>query len=414
MTHERQRFGQYLARLRLDARISQRDLADHLCRLSGTQSLTRHEVSRWERGARTPDTWLPFLAQALGVPLEELRRAAFPARRGTRPVPVRAARHGRGLADLMPGGAPLTRRTARTGRRVGQDAVDHVLRRAHRLRLADDVLAGGDLLHPALRELDSATRLYRDAAFTEETGRRLLAAIGELAQIAGWIAADAGELARAERIHRLGLTAARTARDHTLAANILGSLAYQVTNTGDPAEGVAMARAAVDLAGDEAPPRARALYWDRLAWAHVRAGQTQPALHALARAAEAYAQAGPGDEDPPYLYWVDREEIQIMEARAYTELRRPLRAVPVLTDVLGRYDATHARELALYLSWLAVAYADGNEPEEAARTAARMLTLSTDMASERTAERSRVVLRHLRTFAKVPAVRALLAEHPVP
>ncbi|MEU0483712.1 hypothetical protein ABZ260_31555 [Streptosporangium sp. NPDC006013] len=37
------------------------------------------------------------------------------------------------------------------------------------------------------------------------------------------------------------------------------------------------------------------------------------------------------------------------EARAYTELRRTLRAVPLLTEVLTRYDATHVRELALYL-----------------------------------------------------------------
>ena len=43
-----------------------------------------------------------------------------------------------------------------------------------------------------------------------------------------------------------------------------------------------------------------------------------------------------------------------------------MRAIPILTDVLSGYDATHARELALYLSWLAIAWADANEPEEAA------------------------------------------------
>ncbi len=35
-------------------------------------------------------------------------------------------------------------------------------------------------------------------------------------------------------------------------------------------------------------------------------------------------------------------------------------------EVLARYDVIHAREVALYLSWLAVAYADANEPEAAA------------------------------------------------
>jgi len=97
-----------------------------------------------------------------------------------------------------------------------------------------------------------------------------------------------------------------------------------------------------------------------------------------------------------------------MEARAYTELRRPLRAVPLLVKVLNRYDATHTRELTLYLSWLAVALADVNEPEEAAATAGRMLEIGAGVASERTAERARVVMTRLERYHDVPAVRDLL------
>ncbi|GAA2916234.1 hypothetical protein GCM10020221_10090 [Streptomyces thioluteus] len=80
----------------------------------------------------------------------------------------------------------------------------------------------------------------------------------------------------------------------------------------------------------------------------------------------------------------------------------------MLRGVLSRYDATHTRELALYLSWLVVALADANEPEEAAATAERMIALSADVASERTAERTRVVLARLGEFRDVPEVRAVL------
>ncbi|MGO4753841.1 helix-turn-helix domain-containing protein, partial [Streptomyces sp. 2MCAF27] len=81
MTDERRRqFGAYLARLRRGARKSQRQLAAMLCAASGTQSLTRNEVSRWERGERIPESWLPFIADALGVPVGELERAAAYAR----------------------------------------------------------------------------------------------------------------------------------------------------------------------------------------------------------------------------------------------------------------------------------------------------------------------------------------------
>lgn len=64
----RRQFGLYLAGLRRRTGKSQRQLAALLCVLSGTQSITRNEISRWERGGRIPDTWLPFLAAAPGPP----------------------------------------------------------------------------------------------------------------------------------------------------------------------------------------------------------------------------------------------------------------------------------------------------------------------------------------------------------
>lgn len=142
----------------------------------------------------------------------------------------------------------------------------------------------------------------------------------------------------------------------------------------------------------------------------MRVGETQEAMRALGQAEAALSSYG-GEEEPGYLYWVDAGELQIMEARAYTELHRPLRAVPLLTDVLSRYDATHTRELALYLSWLVVALADANDPEEAARTAGRLLDLAADVASDRTARRARVVLGRLEPYRDVPQVRELLASH---
>lgn len=389
--------GANIKRLREQRGWSQARLAREVCRVAGVQGdpVGRQEVSRWETGKRKPREWLPFITTALGVPVEALRESLEPVE----PPPP-------SLADYLPEGDPLAPLSAREGRRVGVDAVADLQQRVHGLRLADDVIAGRDLLRPALRELRSAVRLFREGTHTEVVGRSLLQAIGELAQIAGWIASDAGQHAEAERIYRLGLSAAHTAEDTTLAGNLLGSLAYQRTNTGDVREGLHMARAALENAAG-APPRARALYLDRVAWAHTKAGEDQAAMRAVREAGEALTGHG-GEDEPGYLYWVDAGELQVMESRVYTELRRPLRAVPMLRGVLSRYDATHTRELALYLSWLVVALADANEPEEAAATAERMIALSADVASERTAERTRVVLARLGEFRDVPEVRAVL------
>ncbi|BBC32850.1 XRE family transcriptional regulator [Streptomyces graminofaciens] len=398
----RETVGELVRRLRLARGWSQRRLAEALAEAApGRVPPTRNDVSRWEIGTRSPREWLPFLAQVLEVPREMLEMAKAVQR-------VESAPRVRSVADFLPEGDPLAPLRARTGRRIGAGQVADLAQRVHGLRLADDVVYGKDLIGPALRELQAAVKLYREGTHTEEVGRELLRAIGELAQIAGWVASDAGEHAEAERIYRLGMSAAQAAEDGVLSGNVAGSLAYQWSNTGRTADAVGLARAALEDAGPDAPAKARALYLDRVAWAHTRAGQDRPAMTALGEAAEALSEDSAGTESPSYLYWMDAGELQVMEARVYTELRRPLRAVPLLTDVLGRYDASHARELALYLSWLAVAYADANEPEAAAGTAGRMLALG-QSGSERTAERTRIVLDRLRAYRDVPEVAELLA-----
>lgn len=404
-------FGGYLARLRRDARLTQRQLADRLCALSGVASVTRNEVGRWEQGRRLPDAWLPALAAVLAVPLDDLERAAAYARgEASGRLPGAFAT----LADLLPEGDPLAPLMGAHGRRIGPSTVGRLAGRVHGLRLADDVIAGGDLITPAFRELRSAVKVFRESTYDDATGRQFLAQIGELGQIAGWIASDAGRHDEAERAYRLGISAARQAGDLTLVGNLAGSLAYQLTNNGRELAGLDLAHAAVDEAGPDAPPVARALFFDRVAWAHAKAGRTtdsQDAMAALGRAHDALTEDG-GPDAPQWAYWVSREELEVMDARVFTELRRPLRAVPLLSRVLDRYDATRARELALYLSWLAVAYADANEPEAAADTATRMFELSADVASDRTAGRGRVVLERLAEFEDVPEVREVLAAQP--
>ncbi|MFE7158931.1 hypothetical protein [Streptomyces sp. NPDC057636] len=69
---------------------------------------------------------------------------------------------------------------------------------------------------------------------------------------------------------------------------------------------------------------------------------------------------------PDWAAWVDQDEADIMKGRCWTELRRPLRAVPVLEAVLARFDDAQARDKSLYLSWLAESYLAAGGVEQAA------------------------------------------------
>ena len=286
-------------------------------------------MSRWEVGTRSPREWLPFLARVLGVPREMLETAK------TVQLPDSAPRV-LTVADFLPEGDPLSALTARTGRRIGAGQVADLVHRVHGLRLADDVVYGKDLIGPALRELRTAAKLYREGSHTEEVGRELLRTIGELAQIAGWVASDAGERAEAERIYRLGMSAAREAGT--------GCVRERGGLTGLPVEQhrTPDGRGAPGRAALRTPVRTPRPKLARSIWTALPGRTPAPARTASddrARGGGRHPGRGlAGTESPSYLYWMDAGELRVMEARVYTELRRPLRAVPLLTDVLGRYE----------------------------------------------------------------------------
>ncbi|MFP3991222.1 hypothetical protein U9R90_27895 [Streptomyces sp. E11-3] len=97
-----------------------------------------------------------------------------------------------------------------------------------------------------------------------------------------------------------------------------------------------------------------------------------------------------------------------MSGRCWTELRRPLRAVPALEAALAGYDDTHARDKSLYLSWLAESYLDAGEVEQAAAVTSRALDLATGVASVRPRRRLAPVLGRLGGYRAVPAVAGVL------
>ncbi|TDD63721.1 helix-turn-helix domain-containing protein [Actinomadura rubrisoli] len=217
------------------------------------------------------------------------------------------------------------------------------------------------------------------------------------------------------RRRRFGAYLARLRRDARKSQRQLAEMLCQVSGTASVTRHEVSRRERGERVPDvwlSAPAKARALYLDRVAWAHTKAGNASSAMRTLSEAHEVMATEG-SQEAPDWAYWVSSEELDVMDARVYTELRRPLRAVPLLKEVLSRYDPTHTRELALYLSWLAVALADANEPEEAASTAGRLLHLTADFPSDRTAKRGRFVLAKLEPYREVPEVREVLDMHTV-
>jgi transcriptional regulator with XRE-family HTH domain len=253
---------------------------------------------------------------------------------------------------------------SRFGRRIGSALAEQLQSRVVDLRHLDDQISGKDLVPVVTKELRDSMRLVRDASYSSAVGKSLLTSVGELAQLAGWVASDAGKHRQAESFYLSGVNAATDAGEYGLAGNLLSSLSYQMTNLSRSADALLLARTAAKGAVG-APPIVRALLLERVAWAAARVGDAETAARVLDQVDDLFEARSSGDEEPEWVYWVSRDEVDTMRARCAVELGNPNAAERLLIPVLSRYPKESERESALYWSWLAEAYIRAGQLDQA-------------------------------------------------
>jgi tetratricopeptide (TPR) repeat protein len=247
-------------------------------------------------------------------------------------------------------------------------------------------------------ELAATTALLGRTSYGDATERGLLAVVAEQAQMTGWAAFDAGWHTEAHRLFDLSADVAREVGAFGLAGNALALRGYQV----EPSTAVELLCAARDT-GREATPKVRALLAERTAWAYAVAGQAHAAADALDSADIALDAAG--EPEPDWVFWIDRTELQIMAGRCWTVLGRPLRAIATLEAALADYEDTHARDKALYLTYLADAYVQAGEVEHACVLLERAMSLAAGLGSARPRQYVSEIVGRLEPFLGVPAVQ---------
>ncbi|MGW8451131.1 XRE family transcriptional regulator [Streptomyces niveus] len=399
-------------------RLARREAGISYSKIAAECDIKPERVGTLARGQGSVRTFekIVGIADALRVPGRMLGLASRPWEVSTPPAPATTtedrndvrrrqflrASSGASLAVSLP---ELHQPT--NGDRLGTDEPERLRRRTARLRRLDDVLGGGDTYRVYLGEYQATKAKMRTCSYSSDTGRALLSVLAEQAQQAGWAAFDGGREADATGLYRDSYQAATEAGDTDLTANALAFLAYQ-TVAGNRKSGVEIATRSCETIGPDSPAGVRALLYERKAWACAVAGLAPQTERALESAETALREAG-GAPQPDWVAWVDLTELQIMSGRCWAELDRPLRAVQVLEKALARYDDSHARDKALYLSWLADAYLSGGEVKQAASVIERALDLAHGVASVRPRRRLAPVLKCLSAHRGLPAVDAALA-----
>lgn len=245
-----------LAARRRAREFTQESLAYHL-------RVARNTVGRWERGESDPEPWNRRpLADALQVSLDELDDLLRPDDVADTPAPIDPDAPGSPAAILRADARHLVGLSDRYG--------------------SDDVL-------PLALRLNNTARAQRGDDLA------MLAAVAEAAEIAGWIAFDAGQPEQARRLNHEAIVTADLAGDSQLRIFTLANLAMVDVCHGRPAEAAAIADHVLD---DHPAGKVAALFHLRAARAHAQAGDRRTALDALDR-----AEGKTGDGNGPWWAW---------------------------------------------------------------------------------------------------------------
>lgn len=275
------------------------------------------------------------------------------------------------------------------GHRIDAGVPDLFERRLGDLRRLDDHMGSGEVYGAARTELRLITSTLKDASYSETVGRRLFGAAAEASRCAGWTAYDSGRTAAAERHYASALRAAASAGDLVTGTNTLSFWAIAHYSTGDPRGAVDLIETALTQAPRIGSARMTAMLHARACRAHARAGDTRAADRSANAALDAYAHAGPVQDDPPCVYWFDLGETHKLLGTSALDLGDPKRALAHFQDAFHAhtseaYDGTaYPRSQSLHLARIAQAHLAMGDVDAAVATARDAVTRMGGVTSAR-------------------------------
>jgi transcriptional regulator with XRE-family HTH domain len=305
--------GRLIARRRKELKLSQKELAEKLNEVANDTTMTRNEVSRYERGGRLPRDWLPYLAQALDLPLELLDAAVKVTRgepiadldaRALSPATYQVESLRQGLESALNEGIMAE---------ASLDDWEHtVLRYGNATRhrppalMLDDLSSDISELQRALNRHRSASALRRLTRVTAQMSGLMLLTLVKLD--------DRSSFRRWTRTARL---AAQEAGDPEALAWVLAQEAYGHYYSGDLTEALDVAQHSQHAV--RIPCTGAVLAAALEARAQAALGRGPEARAAIARTEEIMARLDPGSVIPS-AFGYSESQFRFHAGNAYTHL----------------------------------------------------------------------------------------------
>ncbi|MFI6883724.1 hypothetical protein [Streptosporangium canum] len=168
----------------------------------------------------------------------------------------------------------------------------------------------------------AVSRLLRHSSYDAATGKRLCAALAQLAQTSGFMEHEALRDSHAQYWYLAGLHAAHCAGDRSLTASIYALMSNQASVLGQSSEALQLAAAAQEAAQD-APAAVQALVAARSTVAYAQAGDLAGVQRARDRTAALIEDADRhAEQRPTWTGYVTRTETDAIAGRALVILAR--------------------------------------------------------------------------------------------
>ncbi|MGC4803724.1 helix-turn-helix domain-containing protein [Micromonospora sp. DT233] len=290
------------------------------------------------------------------------------------------------------------------GRSIGQPDIDTIREMTATYRRLDNQYGGGHARETVVRYLhQEVAPILTEGRYNPATGRRLLSAVAELTQLAGWQAYDEVDHGAAQRHLAVALNFAHAAGDSVLGAEILAAMSHQATYLGHTGAGVDLSRAArrtAHLAGVTILA-AEALVME--AHAHAAAKNEGACAQALHQAERTLDRADRSSV-PRWLGYFDEAYLSAKFGHCFTALGKPAQAERFAVKSL-RMNESYVRGKAFNLALLATVQAQRNEPDRACAIGAEALALASQLRSARAAGYLHDLRAQLAPHRRRPAVR---------
>ena len=267
--------------------------------------------------------------------------------------------------------------------RIGASDVEQLEAQTRSLRSVDYRFGGGACRDAVVVRIYWAQQLLAAEA-SDAVRARLLSAVADLHNLAGWTSFDSGQIGAAYHHFDRALEFARY--DEDLTTNIVYRRGRVHLHHGAPGDALAYFQR-----GAFAPLAASIMYSNE-AWAYARQARSAEALRALGKAKDSF-ECADLTHVPDWARFHDETDLTAMAGTVHAELGDTRTAVPALLTAIEGFAPAMARSWTFCLISLASCHFLDGDLDQGRAVGMRAVSAAEELRSERVWDRMRPMLQ---------------------